>query len=248
MNQMTTEALTSVGHRPGSKWSFDTAVAGCFSDMLARSIPDYQTMRKLVLDLGSRFVQQQTDIIDLGSSRGDGLAPFIDRFGAGNRYVALDESQPMVDACRERFPGWIGNGLLDVRLHDLRDGLPPLFPSLTLAVLTLQFTPIECRQRIIADAYRITRPGGAMIVVEKILGPDAAADRVLVDNYYRMKSDNGYSRDDIETKRRALQGVLVPLTAEGNVAMLRAEGFRVSQFWQALNFAGWLAVKPKGED
>jgi hypothetical protein len=41
-----------------------------------------------------------------------------------------------------------------------------------------------------------------------------------------------------------LQGVLVPLTAAGNESMLRAEGFRVQQFWQALNFAGWLAVKP----
>jgi tRNA (cmo5U34)-methyltransferase len=213
--------------------------------MIRRSIPDHDTMRKLVFELGSWFVQPHTDILDLGSSRGDGLAPFLDRFGAANRYFALDESEPMNAACRERFRGWISNGLLDVRLHDLRDGLPPLMPSLTLAVLTLQFVPIEFRQRIIADAYRITRPGGAIIVVEKVLGADAAADRLLVDTYHAHKRASGYSRDDIDAKRKSLQGVLVPLTAEGNESLLRAEGFRVQQFWQALNFVGWLAIKPK---
>jgi tRNA (cmo5U34)-methyltransferase len=85
-----------------------------------------------------------------------------------------------------------------------------------------------------------------MIVVEKILGGDSAADRLLVDAYYATKRANGYTTDEIETKRKSLQGVLVPLTAEGNIAMLRAEGFKVSQFWQALNFASWLAVKPRG--
>jgi tRNA (cmo5U34)-methyltransferase len=242
------ETSNSVGHRPDGKWAFDGAVTDCFADMLRRSIPDYDTMRKLVFDLGCWFVQERTDVIDIGCSRGDGLAPFIDRFGAGNRYIALDESEPMLAACRERFKGWINNRLLDVRLHDLRGGLPPLMPSLILATLTLQFVPIECRQQIIADAFRSLRAGGALIVVEKVLGPDAAADRLLVDAYYRMKRTNGYSTDDIETKRKALQGVLVPLTADGNEQMLRAEGFRVYQFWQALNFAGWLAIKPKGSN
>jgi tRNA (cmo5U34)-methyltransferase len=118
----------------------------------------------------------------------------------------------------------------------------------TLAVLTLQFIPIEHRQRVIAEVFRATCPGGAFIVVEKILGPDAAADKLLVDRYYEFKADNGYSEEQIREKRRSLQGVLVPLTAEGNVAMLEAEGFRVTQFWQHLNFAGWLAVKPGERD
>jgi tRNA (cmo5U34)-methyltransferase len=240
------EAQTSVGHRPEGKWAFDKNVTDVFTDMLRRSIPDYHTMRRLVFDLGSAFVSNNTDVLDIGCSRGDGLLPFIDRFGAHNRYVALDESGPMVAACRERFKGWINNGLLDVRRHDLRNGLPPNMPSLILSVLTLQFVPIEFRQRIVADAYSILRPGGAMVIVEKVLGPDAAADRLFVDAYYTIKRENGYSADDIEAKRLSLQGVLVPLTADANAAMLRAEGFRVQQFWQALNFAGWLAIKPKG--
>lgn len=229
----------------GSKWAFDADVTAAFDDMLSRSIPDYDTMRALTLDLGSRFVQENTDVLDLGCSRGAALAPFIDRFGSRNRFVGLDESAPMVEAARERFAGLTKIGVVDIRNHDLRDGVPALFPSLTLGILTLQFVPIECRQRIVADVFRMTRPGGAFIVVEKVLGSDAAADKLLVDTYYGLKRSNGYTLDQIDAKRRSLQGVLVPMTAAANVSMLRAEGWRVEQFWQALNFAGWIAIKPK---
>ena len=65
------------------------------------------------------------------------------------------------------------------------------------------------------------------------------------DRTYNTKLGAGYSFDQIAAKRKSLEGVLVPLTAVGNVSMLEAEGWKVSQFWQHLNFAGWLAVKPK---
>jgi tRNA (cmo5U34)-methyltransferase len=231
---------------PGAKWAFDHAVTAVFDDMLARSIPQYDEMRRLVFDLGSRFVQTGTDVLDLGCSRGAALAPFVDRFGADVRCVGLDESPPMVDACRGRFRHEIRAGLVDVRNHDLRKALPPLMPSLTLAILTLQFVPIEYRQRVVADVFNRTRPGGAMVVVEKTLGPDAATDRLFVDTYYTLKGANGYTAEQVAAKRKSLEGVLVPLTPEGNESMLRAEGFRVSRFWTWCNFAGWLAVKPRG--
>src|SRR5690606_4570024 len=61
-------------------------------------------------------------------------------------------------------------GVVDIREHDLRQGVPAEPASLILAVLTLLFTPIEYRQRIVSDAYATLQPGGAFIVVEKILG------------------------------------------------------------------------------
>ena len=35
------------------KWEFDSNVADCFEDMLSRSIPQYDVMRKSILDLAS---------------------------------------------------------------------------------------------------------------------------------------------------------------------------------------------------
>jgi tRNA (cmo5U34)-methyltransferase len=230
----------------GSKWAFDKNVTAVFDDMLARSIPDYETMRKLVFDLGSRFVRPSTDIIDLGASRGLALQPFIDRFGSLNRHIAIDESGPMLDVCRERFAGLIETGVAQVREHNLADGLPRfLKPSLTLCVLTAMFVAPECRQRLIADIYASTVPGGALIFVEKTLGGTADFDRLLVDTYYDLKRSHDYTESEIQSKRCSLRGVLMPLTAEANEALLRAEGFAVQPFWRALNFCGWLAVKPK---
>lgn len=232
----------------GAKWAFDADVTRVFDNMLARSIPAHDDMRDLVLALGEPFVRDGSDVIDLGCSRGAALAPFARLFGSRVRCLGLDESPAMVAAARERFASEISAGTVDIREHDLRYGLPDdALPSLTLAVLTLQFVPIEYRQRVVADVFARTQPGGAMIVVEKILGTDAAAERLLTRHYYDTKLAAGYSFDQIAAKRQSLQGVLVPLTAAGNEQMLRAEGWKVQQFWQHLNFAGWLAVKPKGD-
>ena len=232
---------------PGTKWVFDKQVTDAFDDMLLRSIPDYHSMRGLVHDIGCQFVRAGTDILDLGCSRGAGLAPFVDSFGSQVRCVGLDEAQPMVEACIKRFRHEVRAGTVNIRQHDLRGGLPPLSPSLTLGVLTLQFVPLEHRQRLIANVFKITRPGGAFIVVEKCLGADAATQALFVDRYHEQKRKNGYTVEQIEAKAASLQGVLVPLTPEGNEAMLRAEGWRVSRFWQSLNFMGWVCVKPEAK-
>ncbi len=227
----------------GSKWAFDAGVTARFDDMLGRSIPDYDAMRRLTLDVGSRFVRRDADVVDLGCSRGAAMQPFVDRFGAANRYVLIDESGPMLDAARDRFKGW-PEEVVRVIDHDLAEGLPQFIrPSLTLCVLTAMFIPPECRQRLVADVFAATRPGGAMLLVEKTLGETAASDRLLVDTYYDMKRRNGYTQDQVDAKRRSLRGVLMPMTATGNERMLRAEGFTVQPFWRSLNFAGWLAVK-----
>jgi tRNA (cmo5U34)-methyltransferase len=245
-----TQAIDRTRPADGAKWKFDGQVAAAFDDMLSRSIPDYATMRRLVLDLGSRFVQPHTDIVDLGCSRGTGLAPFVDKFGVKvRRYFGFDESAAMVQAAADHFQGYTNVNLVRIIQHDLRLGLPAgILPSVILSVLTLQFLPVEYRQRLIADAFQSLRPGGVLVLVEKVLGPDADADRLLVRSYYDLKRANGYTQDQIESKRKSLEGVLSPLTAAANVAMLQAEGFRVSQFWQALNFAGWLAVKPENKN
>lgn len=229
---------------PEGRWAFDEKVTEAFDDMLGRSIPEYAAMRRLCFELGSRFVQPKTAILDLGCSRGEAMAPFLDRFGAVNRHVGVEVSEPMLAACRERFKGFIECGVAEVRADDLRRGYPPVRASLTLCVLTLQFTPIEHRQRIVRDAFRATVPGGAMLLVEKVIGSGAEADAVFNELYWREKEAAGYTRDQIDRKRLALEGVLVPVTARWNEDLLRAAGFgTVECFWRHLNFAGWLAVR-----
>lgn len=234
----------SRGHLPEGKWAFDGAVTDCFDDMLARSIPQYDIMRAAVTALAKRHIQPKTAVVDLGSSRGEALDPLIKEFGAYNRWVAVEVSEPMLAVLRERFKGWIDSGYMDVLNMDLRQEFPPVTASVILSVLTLQFIPIEHRQGVIRAAYQHLTAGGALLLVEKVLGNTADLDDAFVEEYLGLKAANGYTEEEIQRKRLSLEGVLVPLTAEWNEDLLRRCGFQqVDCFWRWMNFAGWVAVK-----
>lgn len=237
---------TSLGHRPlpGARWAFDASVTDVFADMIRRSIPSYDRMRALVHQLACRFIKPKTDVVDLGASRGAQIEPLFDKLGATVRWVLVEKSPDMLAVLRERFDCAQECGYVEVKDLDLRKGYPGVAASLTLAVLTLQFIPVEHRARVVQDAYDRTLPGGALIVVEKVVGSTSALAKTFVDEYHALKRANGYSQDEIDAKADSLEGAMVPLSAEENERMLRAAGFRhVETFWRDLNFCGWLCVK-----
>ena len=230
---------------PTGKWEFNQEVTDCFDEMLERSIPAYADMRELVTKIGKRYVQRLTSIVDLGCSTGEAINPFIKTFGCNNNYRLYDVSKPMLEKTRERYAGWIEEAIVDVQEFDIRNGLPiHTFASLILSVLTLQFTPIEYRQKIVQSVYDSLTPGGAFILVEKVLGADYTLDSMMIDEYYKIKADNAYTQEQISAKRKSLEGVLVPITAKWNEELLKSAGFKnIDCFWRYLNFAGWVAVK-----
>lgn len=230
---------------PTGKWEFNEEVTECFEEMLERSIPAYSDMRELVTRIGKRYVKSKTAIVDLGCSTGEAIKPFISAFGVQNQYKLYDVSKPMLAETQKRYKGWADIGVLTVEDFDIRNGIPKsVYASLVLSVLTLQFTPIEYRQKIVASIYDSLQPGGALILVEKVLGTNYALDSMMVDEYYKIKSDHAYTQEQIAAKRKSLEGVLVPITAKWNEQMLTDSGFSsVDCFWRFLNFAGWIAVK-----
>ena len=239
-----TKSGSSLGHMPRKDhWEFDESVADVFDDMLRRSIPQYEVMRAAVNDVARRFAKPGTDIIDLGCSRGETLAPLITEFGDKCHYVACDVSQPMLEVCRDRYADLIKAGVVDVRECDLRRAFPPGNASVILSVLTLQFTPIEYRRRILEAARSQMAPGGAFILVEKVFGRSALFDCMLEEIYLEFKAKNGYTQEEIARKKLSLEGVLVPLDADHNYNMLKDSGFSsVECFWRWMNFAAWAAV------
>lgn len=237
---------SSLGHNPDGAWEFDAEVTEVFDDMLIRSIPQYDVMRQACYALACQYQKPKTAIIDLGCSRGGAIASLIDEFGANNTFIGVEISEPMLAASRRRFKTLIDVGIVDIREIDLRTGFPAITASVVMCVLTLQFTPIEYRQRILHDIYTNLIPGGALILVEKVLGASQKIDESLIDIYYGFKHESGYSWDEIERKRLSLEGRLVPVTASMNEQMLSTTGFyEVDSFWRWMNFMGWLAIKPE---
>lgn len=224
---------------PKKKWEFNNDVAKCFDDMLERSIPNYETMRELVYNIGRNFIKGNDEIIDIGCSNGNAALPFIREFD--NPVILCDVSEPMLDLCRREFADCNNVQILN---HDLRRGLPDANACLILSILTIQFTPIEYRHKIINDIYKKLDNDGCFIFVEKVLGDNYTLDKVFTDEYYNMKREHQYTNEQIQAKRESLEGVLVPVTENWNLELLKRAGFEVVEcFWRYLNFVGWIAIK-----
>lgn len=224
----------------GKKWEFDEEVTRVFGDMLERSIPNYETMRELCFMVGRNFVNDGGTVSDIGCSNGLASEKFIENFPF-TQFFLSDVSEPMLEACRQRYDG---HGNVHVVYHDLRKGVPVSGNDLIISSLTIQFTPMEYRQNIFQSVYYNLNRGGAFILVEKVLGNSADIDDILVDEYYNIKRENGYTEELIQNKRKSLEGVLVPMTASFNEHLLRQSGFsKIDCFWRCLNFCAWIAIK-----
>lgn len=236
---------------PGGAWEFDDEVAAKFDDMLARSIPGLPVLRELTpriaaISLNSRGLAG-AHVLDIGTSRGAALDPFVE---AGAHCLGLEVSEPMYEIARERFAPYPNAEVWNVEAREfarrqVRDREPfPLRYDVVLAILTLQFVPIEHRPGFLRDLYRITNPGGVLIVAEKILEPNPWADALTVEAYVEHKTRNGYTAEQITTKAKALEGVLVPLPAETNRRLVEEAGWvDVTTFWRVLSFEAFVARK-----
>jgi tRNA (cmo5U34)-methyltransferase len=233
-------------YKPSGKWAFDEGVTKVFEDMISRSIPGYQTMRDSVVRVATPILcaASVSNLLDVGCSRGETIYQILDALPADvpATAVGVDSSQPMIDAATELFGNFDNVRFVCADVSDIE--IRPFEYSLITSVLTAQFIPLDVRQNFYKQVHNGLSLNGAFIIVEKILGETPLCQDLLVDIYHTFKADNGYTPEQIEEKRKALQGVLVPLRGSENESMLRACGFtNVQRFWQCLNFAGWVAFK-----
>ena len=116
--------------------------------------------------------------------------------------------------------------------------------SIVVLCLTLQFVRPIYRERLVKRIYDALLPGGALIIVEKILAEDSTWNRDFIKYYYNMKRRNHYSEMEIAQKREALENVLIPYTLSENITLLREAGFANYEiFFKWYNFSGFIAKK-----
>ena len=236
---------------PDGKWEFNKSVTDCFEDMLSRSIPQYDIMRDSVANLvydiikNQKYKKENFNILDIGCSDGLMIEKLMNRFNNEGNYTGIDISEPMLQKAKYRFLDDIINGKVKIDNCDLRTDYPSGYYDAVTSVLSIQFTPIEYRQHIIQNIYNSLSPSnGCFIMVEKVLGNTDSINKLFVKNYYDMKKQNGYTEEQIERKRLSLEGVLVPVTSDWNIDLLKQAGFRqVDVFWKWMNFVGYIAIK-----
>jgi tRNA (cmo5U34)-methyltransferase len=97
---------------------------------------------------------------------------------------------------------------------------------------------------LISKLYESLQWGGALILFEKVRGPDARFQDILTRLYDDYKLDQGFSAEEIISKTRSLKGVLEPFSTQGNFDLLKRAGFvDIMTVMKHLCFEGFLAIK-----
>jgi tRNA (cmo5U34)-methyltransferase len=227
------------------KWEFNEEVTECFEEMLSRSIPDYQNLRKLITDISVTHINdnylQNTNILDLGSSQGRQIELLAEKLKT-NKFYGIEKSEAMVNYSREKLAANPNIKILNLDLR--KTPLPQDQYGLITSILTIQFIPIEYRQKIITNIHQSLHKKGLFIFVEKIIGNNQKITEIYEKQYYKMKKENGYTKQEIQDKKQKLEGVLIPLTNQSNIELLKQAGFtKIDIFWKTLNFIGYIAMK-----
>ena len=234
--------------QPQVAFEFDERVADVFSDMINRSVPGYGTIISMIGTLAERYVQQDSNAYDLGCSLGAATLAMrrhlqdSDR-DRGVRIIAVDNSAAMVERCRQRLAAENGSVPVDLVQGDV---LETDISNASMVVLnfTLQFIPLARRPALLETIYRGMRPGGLLVLSEKVRFEDPDLDELFIDLHHHFKIRQGYSELEVSRKRAALENVLIPETIAAHEARIGQAGFSSFDVWfQCFNFASMVAVK-----
>lgn len=236
-----------------ARFSFDEQVVACFPDMIRRSVPGYGQMLAMLPIFAKRhcgFRQVNADgkkvsrVYDLGCSLGAVSFALAGEFAPQDLQIkAIDISPPMCDKAKNLLSEHYPKHDIEVIQADVcAVDLQPC--DMIVLNLTLQFLPVEAREKLLKNCYNALSEGGILILTEKTHLENELDDAWRVERYYDFKRANGYSELEISGKRNALENVLMTDTLDFHHERLKKVGFDRHLTWfQFLNFASIIAFK-----
>lgn len=225
-------------------FTFNERVVEVFDDMLDRSIPFYRQVIDGQAQLLDDLLEPGDTVYDLGSSTGTTLLELA-RLLASKRlqFVGIDNSSPMLDKARLKAELYRKQQSLSFWLEDITE-FNQTNAGCIILNYTLQFIRPLQRESFLQRLFRTLRPGGIILLSEKVINHDRRLNRAFIDIYHQFKKTRGYSELEIARKREALENVLIPFSIEENKTMLRKCGFvSVETYFQWFNFTAFVAIK-----
>jgi tRNA (cmo5U34)-methyltransferase len=233
----------SAGVQLSGQFTFDSAVARVFPDMIKRSVPGYAETVAMSGVIAGEYARDNTNLYDLGCSLGAVTLAMRHGVKAKNcKILGVDNSAAMIEQAGHYLA--LDEGGVDVELS-CADITKLNIENASVVALNyvLQFISKEQRLNLLSDIAQGVNTGGALILSEKICFSDdeqALQDKLHLD----FKRANGYSELEIAQKRSAIENVLVPETEADHMARLKEAGFsRVIRWYQCFNFVSYLAIK-----
>jgi tRNA (cmo5U34)-methyltransferase len=226
-------------------FKFGEKVASVFDDMVNRSVPFYEEIQRMIGEIAADHAKPGGgDVYDLGCSTGTTMIYMNQQVDASVKFVGIDDSPEMLAKCRTKLEQVGFTRPFDLRVADLGSNVEINNASVVILCLTLQFVRPIHWERLLNTIVAGLKPGGVLILVEKILAEESSYNRDFIKYYYNMKRRHSYSEMEISQKREALENVLIPYKLSENILMLKEAGFgHCEVFFKWYNFSGLIAEK-----
>ena len=244
MHNSDTDLIYSQAHKQVKNFTFDAQVVEVFPDMISRSVPGYNTIIDTIGRLSQKFAQNNSNIYDLGCSLGAATLAMRKGITAkGCNIIGVDNSTDMVKRCKMHVEAFKGNTPVEIIEGNIQD-INIENASMVVLNFTLQFIEKSQRQALLSKIAKGLKPGGLLVLSEKISAEDKVTDEVLIDLHHSFKRDNGYSELEVAQKRTALENVMLTDSVDVHKTRLNKAGFQhVSQWFQCFNFTSFIAIK-----
>lgn len=213
-----------------SEWTFKTpAVAAAFDAHVREQLPWYEIATGAVAHIARCYIPQNGVVIDVGASTGNiGRAISKTLATRSAHLVAIDSSADM--RAVYAAPGELI--IADVSTFDFTEQKPDLI----VCFLALMFVPVKMRGLVINRMKHATLPGGAVVVVDKIVPYGGYLGTVNYRLTLAAKYEAGALPEEIIAKELSIAGVQRPM-AESELT-----GF--VEFFRFGDFAGFVWEKP----
>ena len=225
-----------------TKFTFAQREEG-FDNHIEHSIRGYTNLWNDVLKYSEYFVEDYTNVVDIGCSTGKLLKAMIaqNTFAPHANYVGIEVEEDFFksyDEDEEQFSH------LSYHRGDVRD-FRFLNCSLVTSIFTLQFIQEKERSSIIKQIYEGLNPGGAFIFAEKTIAECSKIQDIRTFTYYDYKREH-FTSDDILNKEKQLRHMMKLNTRKELINKCATAGFafdRIDSFWQNHSFTAFIAIK-----
>jgi tRNA (cmo5U34)-methyltransferase len=210
-------------------WTFRSrAVAKHFDQHVRESLPWYDLATNAVAHFGRHYIPRNGIVYDIGASTGNiGLALKDTLIQRQARFFAIEESREMAD----RYEGPPQLVIADALSFDYK----PF--DFAVCFLVLMFLPVDVRATFLRQLQGLTKPGGALVVVDKVQMPAGYVGTAFSRLTLQQKLAVGAKPDDILRKELSLAGYQRPLDP-----LLFPKAART--FFQVGEFVGWILPAP----
>ena len=223
-----------------TKFTFATSEEG-FDNHIDKSVRGYSHLWGDILSLSKYFVEDYTQVVDIGCSTGKLLKGMIEqnqKHIPHAQYTGIeieDDFYGDYNMDEEKYQN-LSYYRGDVRDFNFQNC------SLVTSIFTLQFMSPKDRQDVINKVASGLNTGGAFIFSEKTFSCNPKIQDMMTFTFYDYKRKH-FTDKEILDKEVQLRHMMKLNTKTEIYDMFTKAGFEVHNFWQNFNFLGAIALK-----